>query len=115
MLKIRQVFDSHSPSKVAIGIGNDFGDGMSIGLRESMERAVLTAKRLSGNIVTSADMSTAMRVNYSGLQQEIVLANEQASTPVYLDGKQIAQIQGHNNSVQLAWDNTRSSKGVGRR
>ena len=113
--KIRQVFDSHSPSKVAIGIGNDFGDGMSIGLRESMERAVLTAKRLSGNIVTSADMSTAMRVNYSGLQQEIVLANEQASTPVYLDGKQIAQIQGHNNSVQLAWDNTRSSKGVGRR
>ena len=113
--KIKEVFNSNSPSKVAIGLGGDFGDGMAIGLEDSMARAVMTAKRLSGQIVTAADMSTAMRVNFSGLQQEIVLANEQASTPVYLDGKQIAAIQGHNNSVQLAWDNNRSAKGVGRR
>lgn len=107
--------ESASPSKAAQRLGVYFGDGYSIGLQESMEKAVLTAKRLMGNIVTSAEMSTAMRVNYSGLQQEIVLANEQASTPVYLDGKQIAAIQGYNNSVQIAWDNARSAKGVGRK
>ena len=107
--------ESNSPSKAARRLGNYFGDGYDIGLQESMERAVLTAKRMSGQIVTSAEMSTAMRVNYSGLQQEIILANEQASTPVYLDGKQIAAIQGYNNSVQLAWDNDRSAKGVGRK
>ena len=107
--------DIASPSRVMMQMGMYSGEGLEKGLIESMTRAVMTAKRLSGQIVTAADMSTAMRVNFSGLQQEIVLANEQASTPVYLDGKQIAAIQGHNNSVQLAWDNNRSAKGVGRR
>ena len=107
--------ESASPSKAAKRLGNYFGDGYDIGLRESMARAVATARRLSGQIVTAAEISTATRVNFSGLQQEIVLANKQSATPVYLDGKQIAQIQGHNNSVQLAWDNNRSAKGVGRR
>ncbi len=107
--------DIASPSRVMMQMGMYSGEGLEKGLIESMTRAVLTAKRLSGQIVTAADMSTAMRVNFSGLQQEIVLANEQASTPVYLDGKQIAAIQGHNNSVQLAWDNNRSAKGVGRK
>ena len=107
--------DIASPSRVMRQMGEYSGKGLEEGLSASMERIVRTAKRLSGQIVTSADISTAARVNFSGLQQEIILANEQATTPVYLDGKQIAAIQGHNNSVQLAWDNNRSAKGVGRK
>ena len=81
-----------------------------------MKDAVAIAKRLTGQIVTAADITQTMRVsNMPNLQQEITLANEQNKTPVYLDGHKIAEIQGYNNSTQLAWQNTRAAKGVGSR
>lgn len=108
--------DIHSPSKVAQGIGENFGLGFEGGLRSSMERAVMTARQLTGEIVTAANISQSMRIaNMPNLQQEIVSANSQTTTPVYLDGQQIASIQGYNNSMQLAWQNTRAAKGVGSR
>lgn len=113
--KIRAVFNSNSPSKVAIGLGGDFGEGMSIGLRESMARAVRVAKELSGEIVTSADLQSVTRVNMPNLQQEITIANSQNQTPVLLDGKQIATIQGGNNANELAWIRARNAKGYGYR
>lgn len=107
--------ESASPSKVAKRLGNYFGDGYNIGLRESMARAVATARGLTGNIATAAAIPSTMRQNMPNIAQEVATANGQTVTPVYLDGKQIAAIQGHNNSVQLAWDNNRSAKGVGRK
>lgn len=105
-----------SPSKTMIRMGRYSGEGLEIGLRESMERAVRVARQLSGEIVTAADFSSSIRVsNMPNLQQEIAVANEQSKTPVYLDGVQIAEIQGHNNSTQIAWNNTRAAKGVGSR
>lgn len=108
--------NSASPSKKTIKLGHDYGDGYIIGLQERMQDAVAIAKRLTGQIVTAADITQTMRVaNMPNLQQEITLANEQNKTPVYLDGVKIAEIQGYNNSTQLAWQNTRAAKGVGSR
>ena len=104
-----------SPSKLMRRMGEYTGEGLDIGLRDSMKRAVATAKQLSGQIVTAADLSSSMQVNMPNLSQEIAIANEQNKTPVYLNGVQIAEIQGHNNSMQLAWQNTRAAKGVGSR
>ena len=104
-----------SPSRVMQQLGSYTGEGLDIGLRDSMKRAVATAKQLSGQIVTAADLSSSMQVNMPNLSQEIAIANEQNKTPVYLNGVQIAEIQGHNNSMQLAWQNTRAAKGVGSR
>lgn len=107
--------DINSPSKVTMRTGRSFGEGFSMGIQESMQNAVATAKRMTGHLVTVADVAFTPKMNFEGLQQEIISANEQTATPVYLDGKQIAEIQGHNNSVQLAWQNTKSAKGVGSR
>lgn len=105
-----------SPSRVMKRMGEYSGKGLELGLTESMKRAVMVAKQMSGQIVTAADISQSMRVaNMPNLQQEIISANEQNKTPVYLDGHQIAEIQGYNNSTTIAWNNTRSSKGVGGR
>lgn len=105
-----------SPSKVMMELGEFTGQGYAIGLESSMRNAVAVAKRMTGQIVTAADITQTMRVsNMPNLQQEITLANEQNKTPVYLDGQKIAEIQGYNNSTQLAWQNTRAAKGVGSR
>ena len=104
-----------SPSKVMKDLGEHTGEGLNIGLRDSLKRAVATARLISGQIATAADISKDVRVSVPGLQQEIVGANQQTATPVYLNGVQIAEIQGHNNSMQLAWQNTKAAKGVGSR
>lgn len=110
---IRGALKINSPSRVMRELGEFAGEGLDEGLRSAMQEAVHTAKVLSGEIVTAADFTNTMRVNIPDLNQEIRIANEQSSTPINLDGKQIAQIQGHNNSAQLAWRNTRAAKGVG--
>ena len=104
-----------SPSKVMEKLGLYSGKGLDKGLRAAMAEAVHTAKIMSGQIVTAADLSQTMRVNIPNLNQEIKLANEQSSVPINLDGKQIATIQGYNNSARIAWQNTKSAKGVGSR
>lgn len=102
-----------SPSRVGRGIGANFGGSVALGIQDSIANAVRIAKQLTGQIVTAADFPRTTNVNYTGLQQEIIAASEQAVKPVYLDGRQIAEIQGINNSTQIAWQNTRTAKGVG--
>lgn len=111
----RDAQDINSPSRVMQKLGEYSGKGLEKGLVHSMERIVATARTLSGQIVTAAALPSTMRMNMPNIAQEVATANGQTVTPVYLDGKQIAQIQGHNNSMQLAWDNNRSAKGVGRK
>lgn len=108
--------ESHSPSKVAKRLGGYFGQGYTIGLEESMRQAVAVAKRMTGQISTAADISSITRIaNMPNIQQEIMVANDQNKTPVILNGVKIAEIQGYNNSTQIAWQNTRAAKGVGSR
>lgn len=112
---MRNALQIKSPSRVMMEIGSFTGQGYEEGLRASMAEAINTAKVMSGQIVTAADLSQTMRVNIPNLNQEIKLANEQSSVPINLDGKQIAEIQGYNNSARIAWQNTKSAKGVGSR
>ena len=109
----RNTLEINSPSRVMIQNGEYVGQGLEQGLTASMARAVMVAKRISGQIVTAADLSQTMRVNIPGLAQEIVVANEQSTTPVNLDGKQIATIQGANNRAQLAFERARTARGFG--
>lgn len=111
----RSTLEINSPSRVMMKNGEYAGRGLEQGLDASMRRAVLLAKRLSGEIVTSADLSQTMRVNMPDLAQEITIANEQSATPINLDGKQIASIQGGNNRAQLAWERARTARGYGYR
>lgn len=105
-----------SPSKVMRQMGNYSGEGLRIGLQESMENAVRMAQTMSGRIATAADMSGALRIaNAPELSAQIAEANAQNTTPVMLDGIQIAEIQGLNNSRQIAFDNSRSLRKVGSR
>lgn len=109
----RNTLEINSPSRVMMRNGEYVGQGLEQGLTASMARAVMVAKRISGQIVTAADLSQTMRVNIPGLAQEIVVANEQSTTPVNLDGKQIATIQGANNRAQLAFERARTARGFG--
>lgn len=113
----KETQEIQSPSKVMMRMGRYTGEGLEIGLRESMARAVAVAKQLTGQIATAADISGMVRVaNMPNIGQEVAVANaQQPPTPVMLNGVQIAEIQGYNNSVQLAWQNTRAAKGVGSR
>lgn len=114
--KIREVFNSHSPSKVAIGLGGDFGDGMSIGLRDSMAKAVNVAKQMSGEIVTSAELSRTTRVNIPGLSQEIIQANQQSPQNVnlYVNGRKLGQVMAADNQAAQNSHNRSIALGVGK-
>lgn len=104
-----------SPSRRMMKSGEYTGQGLEQGLIHSMERAKRTAARLSGEIstATTASLSQTTRVNMPNLAQEITIANEQSATPVTLDGKQIATIQGQNNRRQLAFERARTARGYG--
>ena len=104
-----------SPSRVMRRLGEYSGKGLELGLTSSMERAKKVAARLSGEIssATTASLTQTTRVTVPNLAQEITIANEQSTTPVTLDGKQIATIQGQNNRRQLAFERARTARGYG--
>ena len=114
--KIRQIFDSHSPSRVAMSIGGDFGEGMSIGLQKSMSNAVAVAKRMSGQIVTSADISQSMRVSMPTLTHDIIMANEQSdrSVNLYVNGRQLGRVMAADNQQAQNSYNRSIALGVGK-
>lgn len=105
----------HSPSRVGREIGQNFGGSISAGLKETIGEAVKVANHVSGRMVTAATLATRQSISFAGLESVIVAANQQTTTPINLDGRQIAEIQGLNNSAQIAWQNTRGAKGVGSR
>lgn len=107
--------DQHSPSRRMLKMGKDTGKGLEIGLSESISDAVQTANMLMGGLSTSADITRRSLANMPAIQQEISIANEQAQKPVYLNGKQIATIQGTNNTNELAWLRAKDARGYGYR
>ena len=113
---VKSTQNSSSPSKVTAGLGRNFGEGYEIGIRESMQNAVNTAKMMTGEILNASVIGSSglgvLRVEAGG--EPLQVAMEGADKPVYLDGVQIASIQGGNNASQLAWQNNRSARGVGK-
>lgn len=104
-----------SPSKVMKRLGRYTGEGLEIGLNESMARAVRVANTMLGGLTTSADLTRMTSVNMPELRQEISIAAEQNKVPVNIDGRKVAEIQGQNNASQLAWLRARDARGYGQR
>lgn len=48
---IRNAFNSHSPSRVMMAIGDDVGEGLAIGIKDSGEAAIKTSKDVANNII----------------------------------------------------------------
>lgn len=99
-----------------MSIGGDFGEGMSIGLQKSMSNAVAVAKRMSGQIVTSADISQSMRVSMPTLTQDIIMANEQSdrSVNLYVNGKELGRVMAADNQTAQNRYNRTIAMGVGK-
>lgn len=104
-----------SPSKVMKRLGRYTGEGLEIGLNESMARAVRVASTMLGGLTTSADLTRMTSVNMPELRQEISIAAEQNKVPVNIDGRRVAEIQGQNNASRLAWMRARDARGYGQR
>lgn len=113
--ELKKRWGINSPSRVGHELGDYFGQGVTLGLNDSMSKAVEVASALSGDIVNASGIQSTVSVSMAGLEQSIVAANEKSQTAVNLDGKQIATIQGRNNTVELAWRRTRQAKGYGYR
>lgn len=110
-----QKMEIQSPSKAMKRLGQYTGEGLEIGLNESMARAVNVANAMLGGLTTSADLTRVTNVNMPELRQEISIASEQSKVPVNIDGKKVAEIQGQNNASQLAWLRARDARGYGQR
>lgn len=109
--------NSASPSKVAIGLGHDFGEGYTIGLQDSMARAADVARKLTGNIATSATLTQSMRVNIPTLTQDIIMANEQSdrSVNLYVNGKELGRVMASDTQLAQNRYNRSIALGVGKK
>jgi hypothetical protein len=112
----KNVLGIASPSKVMMELGAFTGEGYAIGLQNSMANAVNVAKRMSGEIITAAEMSRSMRVSMPNLSQEIILANEQSQQPVnlYVNGRQLGKVMAADNQTAQNNYNKSIALGVGK-
>lgn len=107
---------SASPSKLTRQLGDYFGEGYEIGIEESMRKAADTAKRMTGEVLSASVIGSnglgVIRVEAG--TEPLQVAMEGADAPIYLDGQQIASIQGGNNTARLQWISNRANRGMGR-
>ena len=106
-----------SPSKVFMEMGEFTGEGYAIGLQNSMANAVAVAKRMTGQVVTAAELSQTMRVNIPTLTQDIILANEQSerSVNLYVNGKELGRVMAADNQLAQNRYNRTIAMGVGKK
>lgn len=114
---VRQEQDSHSPAKRLIKEGKNFGAGYRVGIEESMQDAIRVARRMTGELVSASALGSAsrgvIRIEAGGEPMQVAMDTD--PTPVNLDGRQIAEIQGLSNSSVIAFNNTQHARGVGGR
>lgn len=105
-----------SPSKVMMEIGQFTGEGYAIGLQQSMENAVLVARRMTGEIATAAQISMPMQVRVPDMQQSIEYALEATQQPVnlYVNGRELARVTASDTQQAQNWHNRRIALGVGK-
>lgn len=105
---IREALQIHSPSRVAVGLGDNFGIGFGVGLDESLRNAVQSAQNVVGlaNLAPKADFSGITGAFGSAVQE---LADIEGNRPldVYLNGKHVGRA--------MAGDNARAAAGLNRR
>jgi hypothetical protein len=113
----KKVLGIASPSKVMMELGAFTGEGYAIGIENSMRRAVAVAQRMSGQVVTAADISQSMRVNIPTLTQDIILANEQSdrSVNLYVNGKELGRVMANDNQLAQNRYNRSIALGVGKK
>lgn len=106
-----------SPSKVFMEMGEFTGEGYAIGLQNSMANAVAVAKRMTGQVVTAAELSQTMRVNIPTLTQDIILANERSerSVNLYVNGKELGRVMAADNQLAQNRYNRTIAMGVGKK
>ena len=105
-----------SPSKVMMELGQFSGEGYAIGLQQSMENAVLIARRMTGEIATAAQISMPMQVRVPDMQQSIEYALEATQQPVnlYVNGRELARVTASDTQQAQNWHNRRIALGVGK-
>ena len=113
----KKVLGIASPSKVFMELGAFTGEGYAIGIEKSMANAVNVARRMSGQVVTAADISQSMRVNIPTLTQDIILANEQSdrSVSLYVNGKELGRVMANDNQLAQNRYNRSIAMGVGKK
>ena len=113
----KKVLGIASPSKVFMELGAFTGEGYAIGIENSMKRAVAVAQRMSGQVVTAADISQSMRVNIPTLTQDIIMANEQSdrSVNLYVNGKELGRVMANDNQLAQNRYNRSIALGVGKK
>lgn len=102
-----------SPSKVMRRMGAFTVEGLAKGLNDGARVATAEARALARSLNDTLSISPKSAFDLSGVSQSFATAINGSSRPVYLDGQQIASIQGLNNSSAIAFENARSSRGVG--
>lgn len=113
----KNVLGIASPSKVFMELGAFTGEGYAIGIEKSMANAVAVARRMTGQVVTAADISQSMRVNIPTLTQDIIMANEQSdrSVNLYVNGKELGRVMANDNQLAQNRYNRSIALGVGKK
>ena len=93
---IRRAFNSHSPSRVMMAIGDDVGEGLKIGIEESGERAISAAEGIAESIIDASTVTGSYdaAVSPQNRQEQLysMLAQylpEMVNRPVILDSGEL--------------------------
>lgn len=105
-----------SPSKVMMEIGQFTGEGYAIGLEKSMQNAVDTAKRMTGQVTTAASIKMRSEVVVPGMQVDMQHALENSTQPVnlYVNGRQLGKVMAADNQQAQNTYNRSIALGVGK-
>jgi hypothetical protein len=95
--------------------GRYTGQGLEIGLRESIEKAVSVANGIMGGLTTGANFRRVSFVgNMPDIRQEVALANEQQPVNLYVNGKQLGEVMSADTSRAQSVYNRSIALGVGK-
>lgn len=104
-----------SPSRVMMQAGRFTGQGLEIGLRESIEKAVAVADGIMGGLTNGAYFRRVSFVgNMPDIRQEVALANEQQPVNLYVNGKQLGEVMSADTSRAQSAYNRSIALGVGK-
>lgn len=95
---IRAAFNSHSPSRVMMAIGEDVGEGLAIGISDGGELAIDAAQDVSYDIIDAAShydygrTEAAQASDESQLEQIIDILNELKNLKVVMDSGEVVGV-----------------------
>lgn len=108
---IKAAFDEHSPSRVMMGIGSLAGEGLDIGLKESVGSAISNMR----NLVTGINMTP--RMDLSSIQGQLALINQtqgKGSVVLQLNGRELGRAAAPDMNTAVNGYTRRIAMGYGR-